>query len=284
MRRSAAVLVRPVLWAVVVSLAACGHRSVATAKGEVAIESSVRRIRVEIENGTLGFRPPEDAKAAPVVDYQGGVRKMAESEEQLRTLDALSPELTSELVDGGETLVLRGPSLPEGVSGMIAFEAGIRLPATMPLEVIVKRNGHVTMADRAAPTLVETGRGDLRFENCAGGIEAKTGGGVVIAFGIRGDLDIRTLRGDMQAFFVQAGDEITLETGQGTIQCRVPPETGFDLDARVEIGKIGPGFGLEPRRIGDYSAAMTGRHGDGRTKVVLRSASGHISFAEHEQR
>lgn len=271
------------LWGLAVTAAACGHRSVGTAEGDIPLEPSVRRIRLEIENGSIGFRPPEDPKQARSVHYQGGVRRMAETDEQLKLLDAVPPGLTSELVDGGETLVLRGPKLPAGVSGMIAFEAGIRVPATMPLEVVVEHNGHVTMADRAAPTRVETGRGDLRFENCAGGIEAKTGAGVVIAFGIRGDVDVRTLRGDMQAFFAAPGDKITLETGQGTIQCRVPPATGFEIDARVEVGKIGASFGLEARRIGDYSAALTGRHGDGRTKVVLRSASGHISFAPHEQ-
>ena len=102
------------MWALLVPLAACGHRSLATVKGEVAIDPSVRRIRIEIENGTIGFRPPEDPKAPAAVSYQGGVRRMAESAEQLQTLDAISPELTSELVDGGETLVLRGPVVPAG--------------------------------------------------------------------------------------------------------------------------------------------------------------------------
>ena len=177
-----------------------------------------------------------------------------------------------------ETLVLEGPHLPAGAVGVLGLELGVHLPADVPLTVIIRGSGHVTMADRLAPSRVKTARGDLRFERCAGGVHARTGRGNVIAFEHRGDVDIHTAVGDMQVFVHQPGGLVRLVTGQGTIQCHLPQDTSFDVDARVEIGRIGNGFGLLAERVGDFGAALVGRQGAGTTKVVLRTGSGHLSL------
>ncbi len=255
-----------------------GYRSVAEIAGDLPVPPGVQRIRLEIENGTLDIAAPEDP--APVgITYRGGVRRAANTAADLERIEAQPIALEAAVDDADPAvLVVRGPRLPEGVAGVIGFEAGIRVPAEMPLEVVVRANGHVTMVGRRAHSRVRTGRGDLRFERCEGGVEARTGQGVLIAFGHRGDLDVRSDNGDMQAFVEVPGESITLDTGRGTVQCHVPESLAFEVDARVEVGKIGSGYDLPVATVGEFRAAMVGRRSAGTTRIVLRSAKGHLAL------
>jgi hypothetical protein len=255
---------------------ALGHRSVAEERRSFPLAANIDRVRIEIENGTLEV----DSSLAREVSYAGGVRRAADTADALAAIErvgvgfsaAPDPNLPS-------VLVLRGPELPKGVAGVLGMEVGVRLPADLPLDVAIAGSGHVVVANRAAATHVATGRGDLRFERCQGGVEARTGRGNVIAFGHRGVLDVYTMIGDMQAFVREPAERIRLVTGQGTVQLHVPATIEFDLDARTELGRIGNGFGLEPERIGKYAAALVARRGAAHTKVVMRSAAGHLSIA-----
>lgn len=236
----------------------------------------ITRVRLEVENGTIGI----DSGAEGVVRYAGGVRRAADTATELATLEQVPLRLEG-TVDPNDphTLIVRAPGRPAEVpGGVLAFELGIHVPATVSLDVAVAANGHVTIANRKAPTTVDTKRGDLRFERCAGGVRARTGRGMVIAFGHHGDLDVQTLAGDMQAFVEETGSSIRLVTGQGTVQCHVPQAIEFDLDARAEVGKIGNGFGLAASTVSDFGAVLTGVRGSARTKVVLRTGKGHLSI------
>ncbi len=259
-------------------LGACGgslsHRSVAEMSGELPIGHGIERVRIEIQNGTVGV----DVHEARVVAFAGGVRRAADTAAELAQLEQIAIPLSAAPDSRDQhTLVVRGPAIPEGgVRGVLGVEVGIRMPAGVPLEIVITGSGHVTVANRSASTQVETGRGDLRFEGCAGGVKARTGRGNVIAYDHRGDLDIHTKVGDMQAFVREPGNTIRLVTGQGTVQCHVPPSIGFDLDARVEVGHIKNRFGLVAETVLDYGAVLVGTRGDMRTKVVLRTGSGDL--------
>ena len=260
--------------------AACGgpltERSHAETAGEIPVGQGITKIRIEIENGTIGVK----SAAGRAVAFAGGIRRAADTAAELSLLEQVAPALVGAVDPGDPTLlVVRGPTRPAAVpSAVMAMELGVHAPADIPLEIVVGSNGHVTIADRAAATYVETGRGDLRFENCAGGVTAKTGRGVVILFGHRGNIDVQTKVGDMQAFVEEPDTLIQLVTGQGTVQCQVAPSIEFDLDARAETGKIGNGFDLVAEQQG-YRAVLTGRRGSARTKVVLRTGYGHLSIA-----
>lgn len=256
------------------------HRSYDEGSGTFAIDAGVRVVRVELANGTVQV----DRSERREVTWAGGVRRGATTAEGLARLEQIAWQPS---VVGGApaTLVLRGPAPLEATSGdVLALEIAFRVPPGVELEIVVAGNGHVTVANRAAPTRVETGRGDLRFENCSGNLVGRTGRGYVIAFGHRGILDVDTRAGDMQAFVEEPGALIRLVTGQGTVQCQVPADSGLDVDARAEQGKIGNGFGLEVQRVGTYGAALVGKVGSARTKVVLRTGSGHLSIAPQRLR
>lgn len=105
-----------------------------------------------------------------------------------------------------------------------------------------------------------------------------------IVIGHVGNLDLQSRSGDIQAFLRQPADDILLATGRGNVQCHVPREAGFRLDARTEMGKLANGFGLAIQRVQDYGGVMQGTHGDGRTRIVLRSASGHLSMTHADSR
>ncbi len=266
-----------------VSAAACGghlsHRSLAELATELPISQEVRRIRIELEDGTIGL----DSATAATVSCQGGVRRAADSAADLARLERI-PLVFLAAPDPADatTLVVQAPRRgPDDPPGVFSFELGVRLPAELPVEVRIRGNGHVTVANRRAETVVDTGRGDLRFEACAGAVRARTGRGMVIAFEHRGDLDVHCKVGDMQAFVREPGERIRLVTGQGTVQCHVPTALEFDLDARAETGRIGNGFGLTTERVGEFGAVLTGVRGAGRTKIVLRTGSGHLSLSPH---
>ena len=271
-------------WASVIAfalLSGCAHRSVLSINGSLGCGSEVQRVRLEMDNGSVGVLAIEDGAPATQLTYVGGLRRDATTPEGLLSLEGVANELTATLdPDEPGTLVIRCPRAPAGVQGMIAYEGSISIPSTMPLQVVVKHNGHVTLMDREAPSKVVTKRGDLRFERCRGSIEANTGQGMLIAFGHEGDIDVRTGLGDMQVFVTKPGDQIVLSTGKGTVQCHVPEGIDCEVDARAEIGKIGSDFGFEVRKVGEYSAAMTGKLGTAETRVLLRTGSGHISLIE----
>ncbi|MBL8737501.1 MAG: hypothetical protein JNL12_13810 [Planctomycetes bacterium] len=243
---------------------------------KVTLPAGKTSIRLEIQDGTIGIA----AGPAGEVSFAGGARRAGESAEELVRIEAVPLEFR--VVDDPTqptVLVLRGPELPPSTNGILALELGVHLPPDLPLELKITGLGHVTLADRAAASRVTTRSGDLRFERCAGGVVGKTGAGNVIAFEHQGDLDIHAGVGDMQVFVRAPANTIRLVTGQGTLQCHVPPSLGFEVDARVDIGRIGNGFGLTATTVADYGAVLVGRREPAGTKIVLRTARGHISLA-----
>ena len=259
-----------------------GHRSVAELADVVPIGHDIEVVRIELQNGTVGVDVPEPGRREPEVAYAGGVRRAASDAAELAQLEQIPIRLVP-VADPARprTLVLRGPELPPGSGGLLAFELGIRVPSDLTLEIAVAGSGHITVANRRGRTLIDTGRGDLRFEHCRGPVRAKTGRGMVIAFDHVGDLDLHTVVGDIQAFVAEPAALLRLVSGKGTVQCGVPASCEFDLDARAEIGRIGADFGLVGETVGTYGAALVGKRGSGRTKVVLRTGSGHLAFKEH---
>ncbi len=262
---------------VAMAFTACTYRATDEIAGSLSIPEGVERIRVDLENATLDVGLPSEGAAGPQLTFQGGVRMDAEDEHQLQQLQAIEHGLVAETdPDDPTVLVVAGPKTPDGVRGMIAYEGNLRLSADVPIEIVIRDNGHVTMIGRRALSKVSTRRGDLRFEDCYGGVKATTGSGNVIAYDHHGDLDIRSQGGDMQAFVIEPGERLTLSTGKGTIQCYIPPATQCDVDARAEIGRIGNDFGFEVTKPTAYSSVMVGRRGGSKTRVLLRTAAGHI--------
>lgn len=258
-------------------LGACEHRSVQEFQGDLAIPAGTKTVRFSIDNGTVGVRTQTEAK----VSYAGGARREGADAAALLAVEKVDLTLAGASDPKDPTVFLvRAPTVPAGVDGMLAVELGIRLPADLAIEIDITHNGHVSAGDRTGAITVNTGRGDLRFEQCHCAIKAKTGRGNVIAYDHRGDIDLTTGVGDMQVFVPGPAAMVRLFTGEGTIQCFLPPLAGFRVDARAEVGKCGSSFGLPVEHPDAYSAVMTGMHGDGKTQVLMRTGKGHLALTE----
>ena len=271
------------LLAAVSTAAACtgglGHRSTDKMTGSLPIGPEVRSVLIEIEDGSLEIRPADDGVSDLV--YEGQIRRGADIAEDLALLEQVPVGLLAEVDSEDPTLLrVRGPSRPAQLKRrcVLGVELVVRLPARLALVATVNGSGHLTVEDREAAVELRTGRGDLRATGCVGSAELTTGTGMTIVYDHRGDLRVTARVGDMQVVMRECGERLRLVTGQGNVQCRVPPNTGFRLDARAEKGKLTNGFGIPVERNG-YSAAMVGDRGDQRTEAVLRTSSGSLSFS-----
>lgn len=262
-----------------------GHRSYAEFRGGAALPANVRSVRVEVENGSIGVLA-QAATEGQRVTWKGGVRRAASTAEVLLEVERVPAEFTL-LADPADptVLIVRAPQLPQvpnvpdlALNAILGVEASVFLPAELAVDIRVTGSGHVAVGAREAAVIVDTGRGDLRLTSCRGPARLRSGNGMTIVDDHSGDLDVQVVTGAMQVFVREPQKSIRLVTRQGDIQCYVPPATSFRVDGRAEIGKVGNGFGLEMRKVGDYSALLTGVRGDGATEIVLRTGSGHLSL------
>lgn len=253
-----------------------GHRTVTTISGEQAIPQGVARVELEFENGSVEVRRGAPQKAA----FRGQIRRAADTAEGLAQLATTGSELTF-AVDPAKPEVWRitGPERPKGADlGVLAVEVQIDLPAELAVSVRVRGSGNLTIDGREAPIVLDCGRGDLRLEQTRGAAKLHTGRGNVIADDHSGDLDVLADVGDMQIFVREPGTRLRLVTGMGNLQCLLPPDAPFRVEARTQTGKLANGFGLPMERDG-FSAWMIGQRGDGRTELVMHSGKGHLSLS-----
>ncbi len=267
------------LWAAM-TLAACsgslGERSVGRIDTSIPLPEALRELRIELENGSFEVHPGMGRE----VRVHGDVLRAADTDAQLRALEAQGVELTltpDPAVAG--CYVLRGPVRPPELQAVLAVDAKIELPADLPLRIHVAGSGGLIAEDRAAATSLATRRGDIRLMRCSGAAKIESGGGTVIVFNHEGDLDVETGVGDMQVFVRRPGRRLRLINGIGNIQCMVPPDVGFRVDARTQTGKLANGFGLQVEHPSTYSATMVGQRGDGATEIVMRTGTGHLSLS-----
>ena len=252
-----------------------GHRKVATISGEQAIPQGVTRVEIEFENGSVEVRRGAPQKAA----FRGQIRRAADTEAALAQLEATGSDLTFAVDPAAPDLWrITGPERPKGDLGVLAVEVQIDLPGELAVSVRVRGSGNLTIDGRDAPIGLDCGRGDLRLEQTRGAAKLHTGRGNVIADDHSGDLDVLADVGDMQIFVREPGTRLRLVTGMGNLQCLLPPDAPFRVEARTQTGKLANGFGLPMERDG-FSAWMIGQRGDGRTELVMHSGKGHLSLS-----
>ncbi len=256
-----------------------GHRSVAALSGELLLPAGTTRVRVEIDNGSLDVRVGTAGK----IGFRGQVRRAADSAEQLAAFEARGAELRGASDEkSASTFVVQGPSRPEGqLLGVLAVEAVLSIPDGIEVTLAVSGSGNLAVEARSAALDLHCGRGDVRCKSTVGLAKIHTGRGNVILDDHAGDVDVDIGVGDMQVFVRQPNKKILLATGMGNVQCIIPPESQFRVDARTQTGKLANGFGLPIEKEG-YRAWTVGQRGDGRTELAMRSGKGHLSLS-HKQ-
>lgn len=252
------------------------ERSTALLQGRLDLPPDLASLQVALEDGHVEVQPATER----AIVFRGGVRRAADTREELAVIEAAGAEVRLLPVAGKPgAYVLRGPDRPADSRGVLAIEVKLEVPPDIPLQVVMKGSGGLVADDRRAATELATGRGDVRLTRCAGAGKVQTGHGMVIVYDHRGDLDVEVGVGGVQVFVREPGQRLRVIDNLGDVQCYVPIDAGFRVDARVETGKIANGFGFEVQRPAAYSATMAGSRGDGRTEIVLRAGTGHLSLS-----
>jgi hypothetical protein len=258
-------------------LAACSHRSINAVEGSLQVPADTKVVAIEVQNGSVRLKRGPAGQIA----YRGDVRRSAESAEQLARLDALPAAFTAapDPAQPGR-LVVQGPRVEAAELGpnFLAVEAELTLPPGVDVTLAIAGSGHIEAEGLEGSLDLATRRGDLRLMRCSGSTVLRTSQGMTIVYDHRGDLDIKATLGDMQVFVREPGKVLRLVTGQGNVQCLIPADTGFRLDARAQTGKVANGFGF-PVDQSSYTGVMVGDRGDQRTQIVLRTEKGHLSLS-----
>jgi hypothetical protein len=260
-------------------LASCGgtHRDIEKVAGRIPLPANVRSVRLAVGTGSFEVRTHTD----PELRYEGLVRRAAGSEEDLQRLLSLRQTVTVEAAAETGLLLVHPPDLPAGFEArdaMVASELAIWLPADVAVDIEVSGSGRLAAGERRAPVRLATHRGELSLSHCEGPAQLRTGSGATLVDWHRGDLAVEAAMGDIQAFVREPGSSIKLVTGLGNVMCFLPPDAGFEADVRTDKGKVANAFGLPVERVQDFGAAMSGRHGNGRTRIVMRSGGGLLAL------
>ena len=141
---------------------------------------------------------------------------------------------------------------------------------------------------------VSTGSGRLTVDGLTGRVDGRTGSGSISLIGIRGEVEAETGSGSIRASDVRGGlrmrtgsgtirvqgeqtDRWDMETGSGSIEVDLPPDSGFELSAHTGSGGINvdyPNTSYEDNRRDRHDVRAT--VGDGAETLRLRTGSGHI--------
>jgi len=158
-------------------------------------------------------------------------------------------------------------------------------------------SGNVRLADMAGGVRVHTGSGDIEaramdgsFNAEAGSgnirldakgpgdVEAHTGSGDVTMRGVSGRLRVETGSGDLVAEGTQSGPW-ELRTGSGDVELRLPADAAFDLDATTSSGDLTvdhPVTMTVEGRVERARHTINGKVRGGGPQLLVRTSSGNV--------
>lgn len=190
-----------------------------------------------------------------------------EGEKSAKTAEELKQiELAIDLTDDRANIVVHLPKRSGGFFGGTTIRAAVSfklmVPAAVSLDQIKTVNSSVD---------VNGVRGDTQIETVNGGIHARDLGR---------SARLETVNGKVEASFVSldAHQELSFKSVNGSIKTTLPPETGFKLNASVVNGHVSCDFPIDGQ---DHKKArrLTGSVGDGRVTLNAESVNGSIQIA-----
>jgi len=127
---------------------------------------------------------------------------------------------------------------------------------------------------------VELVNGDLEVVGVRGGVEAATVNGDIAALEVSGEVELATVNGTIEVTCDRsaAGDHFELESVNGAIELLLGPGAGATIRAETVNGRISNDLGLEVHQHKYVGADLSGRVGDGATRVELSTVNGAISI------
>ena len=210
-------------------------------------------------------------------------------EDMQNEVDVTSASGDVEINDAGGSVTVHVASGDIDVTGV---EASVKL---------VSASGDVNGRDIAADCLVNTASGDIDLSNIGGDLEIRsvTGDACIDGVGsveysgmsgsarfldVRGSVAASAASGDLSLQLVPEGDfDYTIHTSSGSIKVRFLSvmEGGYVLKASTTTGDIEAILPINISRVGRNHIAGIVR--EGKSKIILETASGDISISEPEE-
>jgi DUF4097 and DUF4098 domain-containing protein YvlB len=135
--------------------------------------------------------------------------------------------------------------------------------------------GSIRAVSLGSSVMATTGSGSIRLQQSGpGAVKLETGSGSVEASGVKSGLRAHTGSGNIQVEGTPGGDW-NLETGSGNLILRLPPNTGFMLNAHTGSGQINTDHPITVQgSVGRNN--LHGKVGNGGAMLNLETGSGNI--------
>jgi DUF4097 and DUF4098 domain-containing protein YvlB len=127
---------------------------------------------------------------------------------------------------------------------------------------------------------IELINGGLDISGVGGNVKASSINGRVTARGLMGEARLSTINGRLEAVFdrLDASNPIMLNSVNGGVTLTIPSDSNAELKATTVHGGISNDFGLPVRRGKYVGRDLSGRLGQGGTRVKLDNVNGSITI------
>jgi DUF4097 and DUF4098 domain-containing protein YvlB len=224
-------------------------------------------LRVETDDGSVTIRPGDERRI--VAHVTTSVWRIAPGEVEIResqTGDRV--ELTVRIPHRPFTFSARGRSI----------HVELQVPRQVHSDVRTG-DGNIDIEGVTGETRLRTGDGRIEAESLDGSLHAESGDGHVR---VRGRLDMLTLHtgdGSIEAD-VLPGSKMSagwrVETGDGSVTLRLPPNFGADLELHTGDGGISMDLPSLTGVSGRHDKDMTARLNGGGASLSVRTGDGSI--------
>ncbi|MEE8200173.1 MAG: DUF4097 family beta strand repeat-containing protein [Candidatus Acidoferrales bacterium] len=204
--------------------------------GQVIVRGQIRA------RGTDAEEKIEQLKANPPIEQDGNTIRVGPIQDRdLRRNVSISYELIVPVDTRLEADTGSGDLTIAGIRGPVSADTGsgnIQLSNLGGNVTADTGSGSIRASGVAGAFSGNTGSGNVRLEQTAPGpVNVDTGSGSVELSGVRGPVKVSTGSGNITVQGEPAWNW-SLSTGSGDIRLRLPPEAGFQLQARTSSGSI----------------------------------------------
>lgn len=232
--------------------------------------------RVETFNGGIEVSAASGPDISAEVERTGEGSNQAEAEADRDAID-----VTLELVDGVALLRAVYTPSPGSIPSGSGAAVTLLVPAATRLEL-------------------DTSNGPVAVSDVSGGVEGHTSNGPVTLARVTGDLAVETSNGpvtvgatDPVTLAVQTSNggitfdgalqpgDATLETSNGLVELRLPPDAAFTIDATTSNSKASSEFAVDgPTSEGELQGTVGAPDQAASTRITIRTSNGPIRLTK----
>jgi len=249
-----------------VALPAGGTLHVSTLNGAIAVQSGkVQEVQITAQK-TVRSRTDEEAKR-----FCEETKIETETQPSGATVSVVLPKNYRGRANIGvsfEAIVPRNCSLDLHTSNG-SIEAR-EIDGNVEMQT---SNGRIVGENIGGRVFSDTSNGSVELERVSGSAEALTSNGRVTIRDAGGDIRCRTSNGSIKLRNVVASADAG--TSNGSITCVLPGSASATVSGSTSNGKISSDFPLRIRR-----GRVSGKIGEGKHKIRLKTANGSISIEE----